>query len=139
MSYTKLMKKWEQESKQKEKEERIFRQKKKESDLIRSEELFMAQLKEENRQIELFQKEKQEKLKVKDALLLELRNNNPFTYPQYLIIWDLLTDNYIQIESDRNSSKISDSDIITVFQYVEKRASKLINEYWYNRLCLSAS
>ncbi|MMZ68098.1 hypothetical protein D1872_307480 [compost metagenome] len=95
----------------------------------------MAQMKEENRQIELFQKEKQEKLKAKDSLLLELRNNNPFTYPQYLIIWDLLTDNYIQIESDRNSNKISDFDISVVFQYVEKRASKLINEYWYNRLC----
>ncbi|MCE5220113.1 MAG: hypothetical protein LLF98_02300 [Clostridium sp.] len=81
-----------------------------------------------------YQEKQQELLKVKDKILLALRQNNPFTYKQYLIIWDILTTNYDQIFSDLNKKRIIKDDILKVIQYVKGFSSELLNPYWEERL-----
>lgn len=134
MSYTKLLKKWESESKKKDKQERIARIKEKELKLKRADELFIALRKEEKLQQELQEKKNNEMIGIKDNIILQLRKNNPFTYAQYLIVWDVLTGNYMQIETDINRGKINRLDITKAIEYIEDFSSEIIGEYWNNRL-----
>jgi hypothetical protein len=134
MSYTKLLKKQKRESMNKDKQERIARKQKKENELKFSDQLFIALRREERIQTELYEKKKIEIKEIKDNILLELNKNNPFTYPQFLIIWDILTGDYSQIESDRNRGKINNSDITIVFQYIKNFSTEIIDGYWNEKL-----
>lgn len=134
MSYTKLFKKWERESKERDKQERIARKKRKEMELKRADELFIARMREEKRQQEAQEKKMKEVSMIKDNLLLQLRKNNPFTYKQYLIIWDVLTGNYMQIESDMVNERINKHDVKLAITYINEFSKEIISEYWNEKL-----
>jgi hypothetical protein len=134
MSYRQLVKKWERESKIRDKQERLARIERKETELKRADELFIAQIREEKKQKELYEQKMKEITTIKDSILIQLRDNNPFSYKRYLIVWDVLTGNYPQIESDVNNGRISELDITLVFQYISKFSDEIIDEYWKNKL-----
>lgn len=81
------------------------------------------------------QEEKQKEIGlIKDSVLLALRQNNPFTYPQYLIIWDILNNDYDQILISLHRGKISKQDITNAIEYVNNFSIELIDQFWQKRL-----
>jgi len=63
-----------------------------------------------------------------------LHNNNPFTYREYLILWDLITSNYYQIESDMERGKITKQDLWKIIDYIEEFSLEIIPDYWKEKL-----
>ena len=131
MSYTKLVKKWELEYQKKSKialqqwKEKQERKERIEAAIICSE--LMEGIKKQRKHEEL--------IKIKDSIILALRSNNPFTYPQYLIMWNMIIINdYQQIEIDLYKGKITKDDITKVLNYIKSFSAELINEYWNNKL-----
>jgi hypothetical protein len=115
------------------------RQQKKERQLI------LKQREEEKKRQELIRtalylqerreaKEAEEKQKqigqIKDNILLTLEKNNPFKYNQYLIIWDVLTNNFYQIENDKKRGRINREDIKKAIEYIESFNCELLDDYW---------
>lgn len=131
MSYTKLVKKWEKEYNQKIKIE-LTQQKERQ---LREERINTAFICEELMN-GIRQRRKQEELtQIKDTILLSLRKNNPFTYREYLILWDIIvTNDYYQIQSDLYKGKISKVDITKVIDYIKSFSNELINKYWINKI-----
>ena len=76
-------------------------------------------------------KERQKQIgQIKDNILLQLRENNPFSYQQYLIIWDVITNNFYQVENDKQRGRINKEDIKKAVQYIEGFSCELLDEYW---------
>ena len=130
MSYTALCKKWERESKRKEKERRLERARQKERELKFADELFIARMRWEKKEQELAEKKQEERINLKNQILADLQGNNKFQYNQFLILWDVITNNYSQIQSDIQKEKINKSDITQVFEFIQSYSNELINEYW---------
>jgi hypothetical protein len=132
MSYTKLCKQWEKEFNQKKKiclTETTTRKEKEEkiNSLIICEDLLnRIKAKEQQKYI----------IEIKDNILLQLRDNNPFAYNQFLILWDIFNNNYEQILNDLNRNRITKNDIILIINYIEKFNTEIIKEY-YKKLLLA--
>ena len=71
---------------------------------------------------------------IKDKILESLRTKSPFTYPQYLIIWDFMNSDYNQIMHDLNKGKINIDDVKSSIDYIDKFSNTLIDEYWKGAL-----
>jgi len=81
------------------------------------------------------QQNKQEEINgIKNEILVSLHNNNPFTYREYLILWDLITTNYYQIESDMERGKITKQDLWKIIDYIEEFSLEIIPDYWKEKL-----
>lgn len=137
MSYTKLVKKWQSEANKKFKQEQTTYKLKKEQEQKFKDAIYIAKgIQEEKEKIEA--EEKQKRIAVtKENIFLQLRKNNPFTYRQFLIVWDILTNNYLQLENDLSCKKISGIDLKPVFEYIENFSPELISDYWKDRLLIA--
>ena len=71
---------------------------------------------------------------VRREIIQSLRLNNPFTYRQFLIIWDLINSDFNQILYDLGRGKINKDDVIMAIGYINKFSNSLIDEYWKNTL-----
>lgn len=67
---------------------------------------------------------------IKDKILLALRASNPFTYPQYLIIWDMLNYDYSQIMNSLSKGKITKNDITNALEYIKTFSNDIVSAYW---------
>jgi len=134
MSYTALCKKWERESEKKYKLEREERKRQQAISEKFQEEIYIAKGKQEKQEI-IEQEEKQQRVyAIKKEMLESLQKNNPFTYKQYLILWDIINSDYNQILSDINRGHITAEDIQKIIAYVESFNNEIISEYWKERL-----
>jgi len=134
MSYTKLVKKWERESKKKYKQQTAERKRQQARTEKFQEAIYIAKGKQEKQE----KAEQEEKLKrinnIKQEIFLSLQKNNPFSYKQFLIIYDILSYDFNQIISDVYKNKITIADIKAVIEYIEGYSRELISEYWKDRL-----
>jgi len=73
----------------------------------------------EKQELKKQQVTEQNKLTLKENIILELRKNNPFSYRQFLIIYDMLNNNFYQIETDFNQNKITKEDITKILDYLK--------------------
>lgn len=84
------------------------------------------------------QREEEERNKriteAKDNIILSLRQNNPFTFSQYLIVWDIIHYNFDQIINDLERKRINRQEVNNAINYVEKFSDELIGEYWKEKL-----
>jgi len=134
MSYTKIVKQWERESKRKDKQESAERKRQKAITEKFKEEIYIAKGKQE-KQERIEQEKKQIRINdIKQEIFLSLQKNNPFSYKQFLIIYDILSYNFNQIISDVYKNKITITDIKAVIEYIEGYSKELINEYWKDKL-----
>jgi len=134
MSYTALCKKWERESKRKDKQESAERKRQQVRAEKFKEAIYIAKGKQE-KQERIEQEERQIKINnIKQEIFLSLRKNNPFNYKQFLIIYDILSYDFNQIISDVYKNKITITDIKAVIEYIEGYSRELISEYWKDRL-----
>ena len=134
MSYTALCKKWERESKRKDKQESAERKRQQVRAEKFKEAIYIAKGKQE-KQERIEQEERQIKINnIKQEIFLSLRKNNPFSYEQFLIIYDILSYDFNQIISDVYKNKITITDIKAVIEYIEGYSRELISEYWKDRL-----
>ena len=134
MSYTALCKKWERESKKKDKQQAAERKQQQVREEQFQEAIYIAKGKQE-KQERIEQEEKQIRINnIKQEIFLSLRKNNPFNYQQFLIIYDILSYDFTQIISDLYKNKITITDIKAVIEYIEGYSKELINEYWKDRL-----
>ena len=126
----KAQRKWKQEKqeyrKQREEEEK------------RQELINIAKYRQEREDQRQYQEKQKRVTESKDQILLSLRKENPFTYRQYLIIWDIITVNYIQILSDIQREKITLTEVKNAINYIEQFSREIIEEYWKNRLLETA-
>jgi len=77
----------------------------------------------------------QEKINdIKHNIRIELYKHNPFTYKQFLIIYDILGNNYNQVIADFNKEKITLEDIRKVIEYINSYSDRVIDEYWIEQL-----
>lgn len=90
---------------------------------------FVKYLQEKKEQKELQEAQEQKAIN-KSQLLAKVQKNNLFKYKQFLILWDVLTDNYYQIEADLKRSKINIDDVKRVFDYIDNFNSDIICSYW---------
>lgn len=128
--YTQLVKQWKKEYDQKVKLERQETTKRQELDEKIKTASICANMLEQ-----IKQREKQEQLtQIKSNIILALRQNNPFTYKQYLIVWDILNTDYSQILSDYNRGKVNKQEIINAIEYVSNFSMELISDYWRESL-----
>ena len=128
--YTQLVKQWKKEYDQKVKLERQETTKRQELDEKIKTASICANMLEQ-----IKQREKQEQLtQIKSNIILALRQNNPFTYKQYLIVWDILNTDYSQILSDYNRGKITKQEIGNAIEYISNYSQELINQYWKEML-----
>jgi len=137
MSYTALCKKWERES---EKKYKLGKEERKRQQAITEkfqEGIYIAKEKQQ-KQERIEQEEKQQRAyDSKKEMLESLQKNNPFSYRQYLIFWDIINSDYNQILSDINRGHITGGDIQKIIIYVEGFSQEIITEYWKERLtCL---
>ena len=134
MSYTALCKKWERESKKKDKQQATERKRQQARAEKFQEAIYIAKGKQEEQE----RIEQEEKLKrinnIKQEIFLSLRKNNPFNYKQFLIIYDILSYNFNQIISDLYKKKITIADIKAVIEYIEGYSRELISEFWKDKL-----
>lgn len=128
--YTKMVKQWKKESEIKYKQEKIESDKRRELEERITASSILSQFFDDIK----LRKELEEMAIIKDQLLKSLRKNNPFSYKQYLIIWDIITNNYNQIISDYNNNKINNNDLNITIQYIKNFSNKILNEYWHNEL-----
>ena len=134
MSYTKIIKQWERESKRKDKQQAVERKRQKAINEKFQEAIYIAKGKQE-KQERIEQEERQIKINnIKQEIFLSLRKNNPFSYKQFLIIYDILSYDFNQIISDVYKNKITITDIKAVIEYIEGYSRELISEYWKDRL-----
>ena len=119
--------------------EQRHRQQKKERQLIlkqreeeekRQQEIRIALYLQEKREAKEAEEKQKQITAIKDNILLQLRENNPFKYNQYLIIWDVITNNFYQIEADKKRGRINKEDIKKAVQYIEGFSKELLDEYW---------
>ena len=134
MSYAKLLKQWEREYKKKQKQEREERKRQREKQEYFRNEIYIAKgIQEKQEQKE--REEKQERIiNIKGNILESLQKNNPFTYQQFLIIYDILSYNFNQILSDIQRGKITITDIKITIEYIENFSNELICDFWKDRL-----
>jgi len=134
MSYTQLVKQWKKESEKKNKQEREERKRQQEKSEKFKDAIYLAkgiQEKQEQKEME----DKQERvLNAKRNILNVLQSNNPFTYPQYLIIWDVLNYDYNQIMSSLKRNKITKSDIAGALEYIKNFSNDIVSAYWEETL-----
>jgi len=71
---------------------------------------------------------------IRGEIIQSLRTNNPFTYRQFLIIWDLINSDFNQILYDLSRGKINKDDVIMAIGYIDKFSNNLIDEYWKDTL-----
>jgi len=134
MSYTKICKQWERESKKKDKQQAVERKRQKAIREQFQEAIYIAKEKQE-KQERIEQEEKQIRINnIKQEIFLSLQKNNPFSYKQFLIIYDILSYDFTQIISDLRKNKITIADIKAVIEYIEGYSKELINEYWKDKL-----
>jgi len=134
MSYTKIVKQWERESKKKDKQQAVERKRQKAIREQFQEAIYIAKEKQE-KQERIEQEEKQIRINnIKQEIFLSLQKNNPFSYKQFLIIYDILSYDFTQIISDLRKNKITIADIKAVIEYIEGYSKELINEYWKDKL-----
>ena len=134
MSYTKIVKQWERESKRKDKQQATERKRQQARTEQFQEAIYIAKGKKE-KQEKAEQEERQQRINnIKQEIFLSLQKNNPFNYQQFLIIYDILSYNFNQIISDLYKNKITIADIKAVIEYIEEHSKELINEYWKDKL-----
>jgi len=134
MSYTALCKQWERESKKKDKQQAVERKRQKAIREQFQEAIYIAKEKQE-KQERIEQEEKQIRINnIKQEIFLSLQKNNPFSYKQFLIIYDILSYDFTQIISDVYKNKITILDIKVVIEYIEEYSKELISEFWRDRL-----
>jgi len=134
MSYTKIVKQWERESKKKDKQQAVERKRQKAIREQFQEAIYIAKEKQE-KQERIEQEEKQIRINnIKQEIFLSLQKNNPFSYKQFLIIYDILSYDFTQIISDVYKNKITILDIKVVIEYIEEYSKELISEFWRDRL-----
>ena len=130
MSYTKLVKQWKKESNIKWKALSIQAKK----DQFQAEKL-QTMIICSNMIEQIKNQETQTKNNIiRGEIILSLRTKNPFTYPQYLIIWDMLNSDFNQILHDLGKGKISQTDITNSINYISEFSNTLIDEYWKQTL-----
>ena len=134
MSYTQLVKQWKRESEIKDKQEREERKRQQERAENFKHEIYLAKGIQEKQEQKEREGRQERVLSAKDKVILALRTHNPFTYPQYLIIWDVLNYDYDQIIMALNRGKITKPDIIGAFEYIRIFSSEIIPDYWHDRL-----
>ena len=134
MSYTKIVKQWERESKKKDKQQAVERKRQKAIREQFQEAIYIAKEKQE-KQERIEQEEKQIRINnIKQEIFLSLQKNNPFSYKQFLIIYDILSYDFTQIISDLRKNKITIADIKAVIEYIEGYSKELISEFWEDKL-----
>jgi len=134
MSYTKIVKQWERESKKKDKQQAVERKRQQAIREQFQEAIYIAKEKQE-KQEKAEQEERQQRINnIKHEILLSLQKNNPFNYQQFLIIYDILSYDYNQIISDIYKNKITIADIKAVIEYIEEYSKELISEFWKDKL-----
>ena len=134
MSYTTLVKKWKKESERKDKLDREERKRQQAKAEKFQDAIYIAKEKQQ-KQERIEQEEKQQRAYDSKKQMLEaLQKNNPFSYKQYLILWDIINNDYNQIVSDINRGHITAEDIIKIIIYVEGFSNEIITEYWKERL-----
>jgi len=134
MSYTKIVKQWERESKRKDKQQATERKRQKAITEKFQEAIYIAKGKQEEQE-RIEQEEKQHRINnIKHEIFLSLQKNNPFNYQQFLIIYDILSYNFNQIISDVYKNKITIADIKAVIEYIEEHSKELISEFWKDKL-----
>ena len=75
--------------------------------------------------------EQEQRIKEKDGVIIEVRSNNPFNeYKEFLIYWDIITENYYQIEGDLRKGKITIDSIKKVISWIEGRSKNIVLPYW---------
>jgi len=130
MSYTKLVKQWERDLKNRDKQDK----EKRKADRERAEKFKDAIYIAKDIQEKQEQKEKnarQERIiNEKRNIINALQSCNPFTYPQYLIIWDMLNSDYSQIMNSLSRGKISKTDITGALEYIKAFSNDIIPTYW---------
>ena len=119
--------------------EQRHRQQKKERQLIlkqreeeekRQQEIRIALYLQERREVKEAEEKQKQIGQIKDNILLQLRKNNPFSYRQYLVIWDVITNNFYQIENDKKRGRINREDIKKAIEYIESFNCELLDDYW---------
>lgn len=114
----------------KEKKERQAILKQREEEEKRQQEIRIALYLQEKRESKEAEERQKQIGQIKDNILLQLRKNNPFSYRQYLIIWDVITNNFYQIENDKQRGRIGKEDIKKAIKYIESFSCELLDEYW---------
>lgn len=130
MSYTKLCKQWERDLKKKNKQEREERKRKQEIAEKFKDEIYIAK--------GIQEKQEQQEREDMQALIINAKRNiintlqscNPFTYPQYLIIWDMLNSDYDQIMNSLSKGRINKSDITGALEYIKVFSEDIVSAYW---------
>ena len=69
-------------------------------------------------------------LELKNSIRQEINKNNPFTYKQFLIVWDIFNNDYNQILGDLEREKINNEDVKKVVNYLECYPISIISDYW---------
>jgi len=122
-------KKLEQRQRQQKKETQAIL-KQREEEEKRQQEIRIALYLQEKRESKEAEERQKQIGQIKDNILLQLRKNNPFSYRQYLVIWDVITNNFYQIENDKKRGRINREDIKMAVQYIEGFSKELLDEYW---------
>lgn len=128
MSLKQLQRKWTREGRKREREQRIVRLKKKQWQLKIADEKFDLEIKHEREELQRYEENRKRISEIKDDIMIELNKFNPFTFEQFLIVWDVITDNFEQIKLDLMNGKINKSDITAVFEYIKNFSSDLLKE-----------
>lgn len=130
MSYTKLVKQWGKDHDKRIKQEQIYMREQRERTEQINAKIIMSQIMGRIKE----QEKKNTNSIIKDKILESLRTKSPFTYPQYLIIWDFMNSDYNQIMHDLNKGKINIDDVKSSIDYIDKFSNTLIDEYWKGAL-----
>jgi len=130
MSYTKMVKQWKRESDKLWKERSIqFKKDRLQAEKIQTMTVCSNMIKQIKDREALAKNNI-----VRREIIQSLRLNNPFTYRQFLIIWDLINSDFNQILYDLGRGKINKDDVIMAIGYINKFSNSLIDEYWKNTL-----
>ena len=127
MSYSKLVKQWKKESKQRRKQEEKINKKMQELDEKINNNMVLSIITEDITR----RQEQEQRIKEKDSIILEIRSNNHFIeYKEFLIYWDIMTENYYQIEGDLKKGKITINSIKKVVSWIEERSKNIVLPHW---------
>jgi len=130
MSYTKMVKQWERNHKNKLKtEEKYLREQRERTEQINTK-IILSQIMGRIKEQVIINNDN----KIKYEILISLRTQNTFTYNQYLIIWDMINYDYNQILHDLNRGKINKDDVINAIGYIDKFSATIIDDYWKDYL-----
>ena len=134
MSYTKIVKQWERESKLKDKQAKEERKIQQERAEKFKDAIYIAKGKQEKQEQKEREGVQEGVINGKRSIINSLQTKNPFTYPQYLIIWDMLNNDYDQILTSLNRNRITKSDITGALNYIKVFSQDIISSYWEERL-----